>query len=412
MRVSLSASLLAVSAVLPATAWTPSTTTKTDTICSSGLKKLTRAALDGSLKAALARKGVPQTCDIGKAARREEYSLMSNEKKLAYTNAVKCLMNSPSKIPAGLAPGAHSRYDDFVATHANLTVYVHDNGNFLAWHRYYIWSFERALQDECGYKGYLPYWNWAKSSQDVLNSPYFDGSELSQGGNGIWAPHNCTRIKPFLPCLAPVVEGRGGGCVEAGPYAGIVQNVSAIDVWFNAPNEPVGKPLSYQPRCMKRDISPEIAVTNNDDSVARVIDNSPDIATFQRLLQTGDGPHGNGHFTFGGNPGGDIWVSPGDPMFWLHHAAIDRAWWCWQNQDIATRMFQINGTRTMANNPPSDPATIDDPMWLDFITPAGMGPTDPQFNHVSSFGGQYCYVYVDDGVCKKKKRRNTLARSF
>jgi hypothetical protein len=78
---------------------------------------------------------------------------------------VKCLMAAPSKIPPGLAPGAKSRYDDFVVTHVNQTLTIHFTGSFFAWHRYYIWSFERALRQECDYDGYLPYWNWGKSAQ-------------------------------------------------------------------------------------------------------------------------------------------------------------------------------------------------------------------------------------------------------
>lgn len=33
---------------------------------------------------------------------------------------------------------------------------VHVTGNFLGWHRHYIWSYEQALRNECGYTGYLP----------------------------------------------------------------------------------------------------------------------------------------------------------------------------------------------------------------------------------------------------------------
>ena len=74
-------------------------------------------------------------------------------------------MAAPSKIPPGEAPGAKSRYDDFVAMHINQTLSIHFTGYFFSWHRYFIWSFEKALQDECGYKGYLPYWNWGKSAK-------------------------------------------------------------------------------------------------------------------------------------------------------------------------------------------------------------------------------------------------------
>jgi hypothetical protein len=28
--------------------------------------------------------------------------------------------------------------------------------NFLSWHRYFVWTYETALREECGYKGYQP----------------------------------------------------------------------------------------------------------------------------------------------------------------------------------------------------------------------------------------------------------------
>lgn len=42
----------------------------------------------------------------------------------------------------------------------------------------------------------------------------------------------------------------------------------------------------------------------------------------------------------------DIYVSPGDPLFYLHHAFIYRLWWQWQNEDIDTRLYEIGGYTT------------------------------------------------------------------
>lgn len=42
----------------------------------------------------------------------------------------------------------------------------------------------------------------------------------------------------------------------------------------------------------------------------------------------------------------DIYVSPGDPLFYLHHAFIDRLWWKWQNLDIEARLYEIGGYTT------------------------------------------------------------------
>lgn len=48
------------------------------------------------------------------------------------------------------------QYDDFIVTHINHTLDAHYTGNFMAWHRWFIYTYEAALRDECGYKGYQP----------------------------------------------------------------------------------------------------------------------------------------------------------------------------------------------------------------------------------------------------------------
>jgi tyrosinase len=50
-------------------------------------------------------------------------------------------------------------------------------------------------------------------------------------------------------------------------------------------------------------------------------------ASFTRRLELG--PHGEVHEWVGGAMG-NIMVSPADPIFWLHHAQLDRLWSMWQ----------------------------------------------------------------------------------
>ena len=80
---------------------------------------------------------------------------LSNTEKVAYSSAVKCLQSTPSKSES-FCPGCKSRYDDFVAVHINQTLTIHGTANFLSWHRYFTWSFETALRNECGYQGWQP----------------------------------------------------------------------------------------------------------------------------------------------------------------------------------------------------------------------------------------------------------------
>lgn len=87
---------------------------------------------------------------------RRDWRDFSSEQRKSYIDSVLCLQKLPSQTPSDLAPGARSRYDDFVATHINQTQTIHFTGTFLAWHRYYIWNFEQALRNECGYTGDYP----------------------------------------------------------------------------------------------------------------------------------------------------------------------------------------------------------------------------------------------------------------
>ncbi|KAK8091883.1 hypothetical protein PG997_002244 [Apiospora hydei] len=369
MRFSLGSSLLLLSS---AAAYTPESTAQTDAVAAKSFETLKSAVADGSLKKELATRGVSQECTIANAAVRKEYADLSDVEKTDYIDAVRCLMTKPSITPPELVPGARTRYDDFVATHMNLTRTIHMTGNFLSWHRYFVFTWETALRDECGYKGYQPYWNWVKSSMDPIHSPYMDGSPTSQGGNG----------------------AEGGGCVETGPYGVITANISATSPTFfpDSGDVPVGPMFSYSPRCLKRDISPWMTSQWLTDNL--FASPSHDIAVFQDLLQIDQpqGPicvHSAGHFTWNGDPGGDVYNSPGDPLFWLLHANVDRVWWMWQNQAPVERSFSIAGTRTMANEPPSANATLDDLLDMGFN-----GDKSPVREHVSTVGGPYCYVYA------------------
>jgi hypothetical protein len=98
---------------------------------------------------------------------------MGSKDRKAYITAVKCMFSSPSKSDPAMIPGAkvrlkstnafdmkqpltryskQNRYDDFVAQHINQTLSIHGTGNFLTWHRYFTYGYEKALREECGYK--------------------------------------------------------------------------------------------------------------------------------------------------------------------------------------------------------------------------------------------------------------------
>jgi len=81
---------------------------------------------------------------------------LTKTERASYIKAVKCLQAKQAKTPSSAAPGAKTRSDDFVAAHSNQTLTIHWTGNFLVWHRYYVWQYQQALRQECGYQGTQP----------------------------------------------------------------------------------------------------------------------------------------------------------------------------------------------------------------------------------------------------------------
>jgi tyrosinase len=121
-----------------------------------------------------------------------------------------------------------------------------------------------------------------------------------------------------------VIEGQGGGCVETGPYAGIMTNLSATSPTLNATDGPVpGEFLGYQQRCMRRDISADLSQRfAGDERLLHLLTDSifqgNSIGPFQDFFEGGSflfpagsktediGLHGAGHYVFAGDPGGDV----------------------------------------------------------------------------------------------------------
>ena len=334
-------------------------------------------------------------CTLANVAVRKEWGNLSKQERREYIAAVKCLASKPAKSGAS-APGAKNRYDDFVATHINQTINIHGTGNFLAWHRYFTWAYEQALREECDYQGYQPYWNWGKYASDPLNSPIFDGSDTSMSGNGAYKAHPNTCIPSPDLCQIEIPAGNGGGCVNSGPFKDWSVNLGPVVAGYaDVPPNPQWDGLGYNPRCLRRDISAAAANgwTKDSDTVDLITKNSDPYWFFTNMQ--GDFPNGylgvhtGGHFTIGGDPGGDLFASPGDPAFFLHHANIDRVWWIWQNLDIKKRQYAVSGTITINNQPPSRNTTLEDTM--DLGVNAG---TVSIKDTMHTLGGPFCYIYA------------------
>jgi tyrosinase len=231
-----------------------------------------------------------------------------------------------------------------------------------------------------------------------------DGSETSMSGNGAYIANlTPTDDAPVLP-----PRGQGGGCVQSGPFTNFTVNLGPIaTLWKEIPENPdaVSAKLhripggrGYNPRCLRRDILKQLSMyATSDANVTDLITNNNDYTSFQTAFESVPnatdkavpaGVHFGGHYTWGGDPGGDFFTSPGDPAFWLHHASIDRTWWTWQNLKPETRTYEVGMTLTMNNQPPSRKGELDDGVDL------GLNGREYRVRDlVNSLGGPFCYVY-------------------
>jgi tyrosinase len=300
---------------------------------------------------------------------------------------VKCLQTKPSLLPPGLVPGALSRYDDFVATHINQTLGIHLDGVFLSWHRQFIWLFEKALQDECGYQGTLPYWNWALWCTSLATSPLFDGSATSLSGNGIYDP---TQGPYVVGVNETLPHGTGGGCVTNGPFANMTANMGPFDfsIVFSGALPPNWQ--AYTPHCFSRDLNDYISTRYGNQTAVNYLMSQPTIADFQNTMSGADinlGVHGGGHFSLGQTLL-DFFASPTDPAFYLHHGMIDRVWTLWQAQDPLGRTFSYDGTSTIFNGNSTPEVNVATQVNWGYL-----GSSKILGELASVVLGNYCYQY-------------------
>ncbi|KAF6813124.1 amino acid transporter [Colletotrichum sojae] len=242
---------------------------------------------------------------------RKAWHTLSNDEKSDYLQAVKCLMTSPAK--SGIT-GAKTRWDELHSCHVEQSNFIHGVGAFLPWHRLYLRLHEYLLQSECGYKGALPYWDEQRDLEvlgGIENASVWGSDEYSFGTNGV------------------ETETGDPGCVVDGPFANTTLRMD--QVW--------GVDY-YDEYCLSRrwnQTAWEFANQTNVD--ACFVKETYDEANFCYV----DSPHSCGHLATGGTMENQN-ASPGDPVFFLHHANLDRLWQKWQEADLPARLTDMSGS--------------------------------------------------------------------
>ncbi|ORY07829.1 Di-copper centre-containing protein [Basidiobolus meristosporus CBS 931.73] len=227
---------------------------------------------------------------------RREIRQLSDGERADFFNALKTLHQSSQ------APTA---YDSLSQIHSAYASEVHNGAAFCPWHRQYLRELEKKLQ-KINPRVVIPYWDWTIDSQAPHKSEIFTSKYL--GGNG--------------------GNNNQGGCLTNGPFAG----------WqMRYPNK----------HCLTRKFNngSKIGAFYSSDVIAKIANNSNTYADFRSELESPI--HGVVHMGIGGDM--TVMTSPNDPLFWLHHAFIDKIWADWQASNPA-RSKNYSGKRSKGGN--------------------------------------------------------------
>ncbi|KAI8615024.1 hypothetical protein BC830DRAFT_332102 [Chytriomyces sp. MP71] len=250
-------------------------------------------------------------------------------------------MNGVRQLPS--TAGRRSYFDDLVGVHAALLDYVHGSHIFWPWHRNYVKLFEDALQ-LVDPTVTLPYWDWGLDGHAPLKNIDIFGPGVLQFG---------TRGDPsrsYPTCLSD----------------GYAQN------W-----------TSLSGQCTSRNYT-LTTVVYDDSYMLPLVLKSADFGTFGTSAEAA---HNVIHFYIGGIQG-DLYfidLSTNDPLFFVHHANVDRYWHLWQyhHQSLAG---SYTGTTTL---PPGSGNRVQ--LRLTDILP---GFNIPASTAMFSDGSGFCIKYI------------------
>lgn len=246
----------------------------------------------------------------------------------SYDKAVQAMLKLPPDNP-------HNWYRQAII---HLIDCPHRNWWFLPWHRAYVWYFESIIQKYSGDPNFaLPYWDWTATPSII--------PALWQGALTPTSSYYIATSKDFAKQFKPAIDAF---------YKGVSPDQQS---WLTRRGYPDSNALmeaavdAFSPRARARQLTqqnsnlpPRVQPTvsldeiNNDVLMPRIFQASSAKVGFGSYVAAnhdeaiGEGPlesqpHDNVHVGIGGFMGD--FLSPVDPIFWLHHANVDRLWTVW-----------------------------------------------------------------------------------
>ena len=248
----------------------------------------------------------------------------------------------------------------------------HGNWFFLPWHRWFLFYFEESCRAALRENGLsddfsLPYWVWHEDN--LVIPPAFWGVD-----NPLADPTRYFTPVAQLPpetCSAEVV--------------GAIMTVRDFEAFAGGP--------------------------------------TPDQRGWTTVGQLEGTPHNTVHSQIGGDMG--TFVSPMDPIFWVHHANVDRLWAEWAAKHPLSALPSTPGPAALAQQDPR--AKLPPDYWLrfnltGFLDPKGVAVTATPSSALDTTKMPVPYVYdtspktgmgLTDTVAPQppQSRKNTLAVS-
>ena len=179
---------------------------------------------------------------------------------------------------------------------------AHFNWFFLPWHREYLLRFEDIVREVSGDESFnLPYWDWT-SNRQIPASFWRNGSENPLDPKDL----------DFGPFAA--------ADPDFGPFLQELGNARAIDR-----NGLVGNDVDFSLTRLRTRVLQAPSFIDLASPASTRLDEAVGARFFESTL------HGNVHSDIGGQMG--AFFSPLDPIFWLHHANVDRLWTLWQRRN-------------------------------------------------------------------------------
>lgn len=227
------------------------------------------------------------------------------------------------------AKGRFSFFEDLSKIHYHYHNYLHFVPLFLPWHRYFLVYLEQALQTATNSDVTVPYWDWTLDRNAIEKAPVWDKNAFGSNGR------------------------EEDGCLADGVLA------------FQRSRFPTDHCIRRRWTFHETD-GPFIVISR--ERINQILVKSDSYEMFRHTLEMA--PHGNIHSLIGGDM--MSFYSPNDPIFFLHHAFMDKLWWNFQNKDKKKFMFAYEGPQTdfmkLETGPfdefrsPPRPASLNDPL--------------------------------------------------